>query len=255
MRLSSPFEKPGFFWLPSHPDQHYPGNLHISEAGEIRLRIVHYAPPRIDARLLHSKTPIGDDPPRIVGIVDNKHGDFAEMRCRRRSVLFVANCRRGRIRITISRWGCIHWNFISGRRVRFAFQEWSVRSRASANGSRSSGFRPELNANSEPAKWSLHYAQPDNIPLSSARRHSTDVCVSSVLFSSRLQDIPTVVRDLSTDSRFLDVGATGALCRILRHLAQGTDIPVLGNEQSDVARMGQGLFERQVGYVGPRNSN
>lgn len=163
MRLSNPIEKPGFFWLPSNPDQHYPGNLNISEAGEISLRIVH-RPTATDPRQLHRKTPIGDDPPCILGIVDNTAVTLQKCAAVEDPFYFWRIVEGGvsvsRFRVGAAFLGASFPNdepiFFS--RVECSFEnlsEWlSI-----------SGFRPEINSNSESAEWSLHYAQPSNISV------------------------------------------------------------------------------------------
>lgn len=167
MRLSRSIEKPGFFWLPRHPDQHYPGNLHISEAGEITLSIVH-RPTTIDSRLLHSKTPIGDDPPRIVGIVDNNQVTLQGCAAVD-DPFYLCRIAEGGVSVSQFRIGAafIGISFpdedpISFSRVECSFEslsEWfSI-----------SGFRPEINADSQPAKWELHYVRPDNITITLPR--------------------------------------------------------------------------------------
>ncbi len=39
MRLDEPIEKSGFFWFPEDPDVRVPGDLHISESGEVSLKV------------------------------------------------------------------------------------------------------------------------------------------------------------------------------------------------------------------------
>ena len=163
MRLSSPFEKPGFFWLPSHPDQRYPGNLHISEAGEISLRIVHY-PTATDSRLLHRKTPIGDDPPRILGIVDNN--PVTLQKCAAvDDPFYLWRIVEGGVSVSRFRVGAafIGASFPDEESICFSRVECSFESLSEWFSI--SGFRPEVNSNAEPAEWSLHYAQPDNISV------------------------------------------------------------------------------------------
>ncbi len=164
MRLSSSIEKPGFFWLPSHPDQHYPGNLHVSKTGAIRLRIVHRST-GIDSRLLHSKTPIGDDPPRIVGIVDNKHVTLQKCAAVD-DPFYLWRIAEGGVSVSRFRIGAafIGTSFSDEDPICFSKVECSFESLSEWFSI--SGFRPEINANAEPAKWSLHYAQPDNISVS-----------------------------------------------------------------------------------------
>ena len=163
MRLSDPIEKPGFFWLPDDPGQKYPGNLHISEAGEVTLNIVH-RPTAADPRALHSKTPFGDDPPRILGIVDNNAVTL--QRCTAIDDPFYwLRIIEGYVSVSRFRIGAAFIGSpfsddgpISFSRVECSFEslgEWfSI-----------SGFRPEFKSDSEPADWSLHYAQPDNISV------------------------------------------------------------------------------------------
>ena len=40
MRLSEKFEKAGYFWLPSTPEEKLPGTLRISDSGEAELEIL-----------------------------------------------------------------------------------------------------------------------------------------------------------------------------------------------------------------------
>ena len=40
MRISEPIETRGYFWLPDDPDNKVPGNLSISERGEIRVEVM-----------------------------------------------------------------------------------------------------------------------------------------------------------------------------------------------------------------------
>lgn len=61
MRLSEKIEKAGYFWLPNVPENKLPGNLHISEAGEIRLEIIG---DKITALVA------GGDIHRIVGVIE-----------------------------------------------------------------------------------------------------------------------------------------------------------------------------------------
>ena len=163
MRLSNPIEKPGFFWLPSDPDQQHPGNLHISEAGEITLRLVH-RPTVTDARQLHSKTPIGDDFPRILGIVDNT--PVTLQKCAALDdPLYLWRIMEGGVSISRFRVGAafIGASFSDDEPIFFSRVECSFESLSEWFSI--SGFRPEMNSNAEPADWSLHYAQPDNISV------------------------------------------------------------------------------------------
>lgn len=163
MRLSDPIEKPGFFWLPDDPDQQYPGNLHISEAGEVTLKIVH-RPTAAGPRALHSTTPFGEHPPRILGIVDNSAVTL--QRCAAVDDPFYwLRIMEGYVAVSRFRIGAAFIGApfpddtpISFTRVDCSFEslgEWfSI-----------SGFRPEIKSDSESADWSLHYAQPDNISV------------------------------------------------------------------------------------------
>ena len=163
MRLSNPIEKPGFFWLPSDPDQHYPGNLNISEAGEITLRIVH-RPTATDSRQLHSKTPIGDDPPRILGIVDNTPVNLQKCAAVD-DPFYLWRIVEGGVSVSRFRVGAafIGASFSGDEPIFLSRVECSFESLSEWFSI--SGFRPEINTNSEPADWSLHYAQPDNISV------------------------------------------------------------------------------------------
>ena len=163
MRLSDPIEKPGFFWLPGDPSQQYPGNLHISGAGDATLKIVH-RPTAADSRSLRSTTPFGEEAPHVFGAVDNKavtlqqctaiEDPFYWMR------IMEGHVSVSQFRIRAAFLGAPFPNDepISFSRVDCSFEglgEWfSI-----------SGFRPEIKSNSEHADWSLHYAQPDNISV------------------------------------------------------------------------------------------
>ena len=163
MRLSNPIEKPGFFWLPDDPGQQYPGNLHISEAGEVTLKIVH-RPTAADSPTLHSSTPFGEEVPRILGIVDNNAVTL--QRCVAvedpfywlRIIEGYVSESQFRVRAAFIGAPFPDDEPISFTRVDCSFEglgEWfSI-----------SGFRPEIKSDSEPADWSLHYAQPDNISV------------------------------------------------------------------------------------------
>ena len=39
MRLDKPIEQSGFFWFPEDPDVRVPGDLHISESGDVSLKV------------------------------------------------------------------------------------------------------------------------------------------------------------------------------------------------------------------------
>lgn len=163
MRLSNPIEKPGFFWLPSDPDQHYPGNLKISETGEISLRIVH-RPTATDSRQLRSKTPIGNDPPRVLGIVGNTAVTLQKCTAVDDPLYFLRIVEGG---VSESRFhvaaALIGAPFSDDEPILFSRVECSFQSLSEWFSI--SGFRSELNSKSEPAGWSLHYAQLDNISV------------------------------------------------------------------------------------------
>lgn len=163
MRLSDPIDKPGFFWLPSRPDRQYPGNLHISESGEVTLKIV-YRPTAVDPQLLHSNTPIGEKPPRILGIVDNQAVTMQKCVAEDDPFHFL-RVAEGYVSVSRFRVGAAFIGAplpddkpISFSRVDFSLEnlsEWfSI-----------SGFRTELDSDPEKADWSLHYTQPDNISI------------------------------------------------------------------------------------------
>lgn len=163
MRLSNPIEKPGFFWLPSDPDQHYPGNLNISEAGEISLRIVH-RPSTTDPWQLQSKTPIGDDPSLILGIVDNT--SVTLQKCAAVDDPFYwwgiveGGVSESRFRVAAAFIGA---PFTDDEHILFSRVECSFESLSEWFSI--SGFTPEINSDSEPADWSLRYTQPKNISV------------------------------------------------------------------------------------------
>ena len=161
MRLSDPIEKPGFFWLPGDPEQQYPGNLHVSEAGEVTLKIVH-RPTAAGPRALHSTTPFGEHQPRILGIVDNNAVTLQKCAAVE-DPFYWLRIMEGYVAVSRFSIGAAFIGApfpddtpISFTRVDCSFEslgEWfSI-----------SGFRPEIKSDSEPADWSLHYAQPDNI--------------------------------------------------------------------------------------------
>lgn len=163
MRLSDPIDKPGFFWLPGSPDLQYPGSLHISESGEISLRIVH-RPTAADLHLLHGNTPIGEQPPRIMGIVDNRQVTLQECVAVDDPFYFLriveGHVSVSRFRVAVAFIGApfLGDEPISFSKIILSFEslsEWfSI-----------SGFRSEIDSNSEKAHWSLHYTQPDDISM------------------------------------------------------------------------------------------
>ncbi|MDE0330695.1 MAG: hypothetical protein OXL41_02410 [Nitrospinae bacterium] len=163
MRLSNPIEKPGFFWLPSNPDQHYPGNLSISEAGEISLRIVHRST-ATDPWQLQSKTPIGDEPPLILGIVDST--SVTLQKCTAVNDPFYwwgiveGGVSESRFRVAAAFIGA---PFSDDEHILFSRVECSFESLSEWFSI--SGFTPEINSDPEPADWLLRYAQPNNIPV------------------------------------------------------------------------------------------
>lgn len=163
MRLSKPIEKPGFFWLPSNPDQRYPGNLNISGAGEISLRIVHL-PTATDSRQLQSKTPIGNDPPCVLGIVDNTAVTLQKCTVVDDPLYFLRIVEGG---VSVSRFrvgaALIGAPFSDDEPILFSRVECSFENLSEWISI--SGFRPELNSNSGPASRSLHYTQPNNISV------------------------------------------------------------------------------------------
>ena len=163
MRLSSPIEKPGFFWLPSHPDQHFPGNLYISETGEISLRIVHRTT-TIDSHLLHSKSPFGDDPPRILGIVDNSQVTLQKCAALE-DPFYLWRVAEGGVSISRFRVGAAFIGASFPDEVSICFSRVECSFESLSEWFSISGFHSELNPNSKPAAWSLHYAQPDDISV------------------------------------------------------------------------------------------
>ena len=163
MRLSGSIEKPGFFWLPSRADQQYPGNLHISESGEITLRIVHRATV-IDSRLLHSKTPIGDEPPRIFGIVDNSQVTLQKC-IAVDDPFYLWRISEGSVSVSRFRVGAAFIGASQPDEEPICFSRVECSFESLSEWFSISGFRPELSSTSEPAAWSLHYAQPDKISV------------------------------------------------------------------------------------------
>ena len=114
--------------------------------------------------MLHRKTPFGEEAPRIFGIVDNNAVTL--QRCAAlEDPFYWMRIMEGYVSVSRFRIGAAFIGApftaddpISFSRVDCSFEslgEWfSI-----------SGFRPEIKSDSEPADWSLHYAQPDNISV------------------------------------------------------------------------------------------
>ena len=163
MRLSDSIEKAGFFWLPNHPGEQYPGNLRISKSGEISLHIV-YRPTTLNSELLHSGTPIGKEPPRILGIVDNS--PVALQKCVADDDpfqlfrLFEHHVSRSRFRIGAAFIGA---PFANDEPITFSTVDFSVE--GLSEWLSISGFHTEINHYPAKAEWSLQYTQPDDISI------------------------------------------------------------------------------------------
>ena len=163
MRLSEPIEKPGFFWLPSHPEEQFPGNLRISESGEVSLQIV-YRATMFNSQLIHNGTPIGKEPPRVLGIVDNNpvtlqrcvavNDPFQLFR------LMEHHISTSRFRIGAAFVGA---PFINDEPITFSTVKFSIE--GLSEWFSISGFHTEINHDPAKADWSLHYTQPDDISI------------------------------------------------------------------------------------------
>lgn len=66
MRLSEPFEKSGYFWLPARPDNRLPGTLRVTETGKTNLDVIGIFGDALAA--LNDSTP---DLGRIVGVTED----------------------------------------------------------------------------------------------------------------------------------------------------------------------------------------
>ena len=163
MRLSNPIDKPGFFWLPNRPEQHYPGTLHVSESGEITLRIVH-RPTAVDPQHLHGNSPLGEEPPRILGIVDNNPITLAKCVATDDPFYFLRVI-EGYVSESKFRVGAafVGASFVADETVAFSRLEFSLENLNEWFSI--SGFQPRTNSGSEKADWSLHYTQPDSISM------------------------------------------------------------------------------------------
>ena len=163
MHLSDPIQKPGFFWLPNHPDEQYPGNLRISESGEVTLQIV-FRPTTIDSTLLHSGTPIGKEPPRILGIIDNT--PVTLQRCvavddpLQLFRLMEHHVSTSRFRIGAAFVGA---PFVNDEPIAFSTVDFSID--GLSEWFSISGFHTDINNDPTRAVWSLHYTQPDDISI------------------------------------------------------------------------------------------
>ena len=163
MRLSNPIEKHGFFWLPSRPENQYPGILRISDAGEITLRI-NYLITTIDARLLHSGTPIGKEPPRILGQVDGDPVTLVGCKAAE-DPFYPLRLVEGNVSASIFHvgWAFIGANYGEGERIAFNSIQFSVE--GLSEWLTVSGFRHKFEFESEKANWRLNYKQPDDISI------------------------------------------------------------------------------------------
>ena len=161
MRLPSSIEKAGFFWLAANPDQQYPGNLRVSELGEITLEIV-YRSMRVDRDFLHTGTPIGKDPCRIFGIVDSDA--VVLQRCvALDDPLNVFRAVEGHVLKSIFEVGAafVGATFCDEEKVTFSRVEFALE--GLGEWFSMSGLRPEISTDTEKAEWSIHYKQPDDI--------------------------------------------------------------------------------------------
>ncbi len=163
MRLSDSIDKPGFFWLPNRPEQQYPGTLHVSESGEITLRIVH-RPTAVDPQLLHGNSPLGGEPPRILGIVDNNPITLEKCVAADDPFYFL---RVSEGYVSESKFGVgaafVGASFVADEPIAFSRVDFSLENLNEWFSI--SGFRPRINSDSEKADWSLHYTQPDGISM------------------------------------------------------------------------------------------
>jgi len=83
MRISEKFDKSGYFWLPSKPDQRLPGTLRISESGEAELEVLGVFGDHVAA--------INEEPKidRINGLIEGgKLLTLDKCLCRKRSISF-----------------------------------------------------------------------------------------------------------------------------------------------------------------------
>lgn len=163
MRLSDPIEKPGFFWLPSHPGQHYPGTLHISTSGEVTLRIV-YRPTTVNPKQLQSNTPFGEETPRILGIVDNDPVTLEKCVAVDDPFYFVRVI-EGYVSESRFHVGAafIGTPFLDDEPIVFSRIDFSLENLSEWFSI--SGFRTKINSDSEKAEWALHYTQPSDISI------------------------------------------------------------------------------------------
>lgn len=163
MRLSDPIDKPGFFWLPNRPEQQYTGTLHVSDSGEITLRIVH-RPTAGDPQLLHGKSFLGGEPPRILGIVDNSPITLEQCVATDDPFYFIRVI-EGYVSESKFRVGAafVGASFVADEPIAFSRVDFSLENLNEWFSI--SGFRPRTNPGSEKADWSLHYIQPDSISM------------------------------------------------------------------------------------------
>ena len=163
MRLADPIEKHGFFWLPSHPENQFPGILCISNAGEITLRI-NYLITAVDSNLLHSGTPIGKEPPRILGQIDGDPVTLVGCKAAE-DPFYPLRLAQGNVSASIFHvgWAFIGANYEEGEHITFTSVQFSVE--GLSEWLSVSGFRLELERNSEKADWRMDYRQPDDISI------------------------------------------------------------------------------------------
>ena len=164
MRLSDPIDKPGFFWLPDRPEQHYAGILRVSESGEVTLRVVH-RPTAVTRQLLHSNNPLGEELPRILGIVDNN--PVTLVKCvGSDDPFYFLRVIEGYVSESIFRVGAafIGASFSENEPIVFSRIDFSLENLNEWFSI--SGFRPNIHSESGKAEWSLHYTQPDDVSIS-----------------------------------------------------------------------------------------
>ena len=163
MRLSNPIEKHGFFWLPSHPENQYPGILRISDVGEITLRI-NYLITTIDSNLLHSGTPIGKEPPRILGQIDDDPITLVGCKAAE-DPFYPLRLVQGNVSASIFNvgWAFIGANYGEGEHITFTSVQFSVE--GLSEWLTVSGFRHKFESDSGKADWRLEYRQPDDISI------------------------------------------------------------------------------------------
>ena len=162
MRLSDPIEKPGVLLASRRSRAAIPRKSPCFRSrrshAENRSPPHGGRPPRAPQH-----DPFGEHPPRILGIWDNNAVTLQKCAAVE-DPFYWLRIMEGYVAVSRFNIGAAFIGApfpddtpISFTRVDCSFEslgEWfSI-----------SGFRPEIKSDSEPADWSLHYAQPDNIP-------------------------------------------------------------------------------------------